>query len=307
MTTTILNGLTGIIIFLLYSTGYPADCTTNGNNWPATRSSAVPSARFILAMGANTGKLKYSEKDASDFAEALQARLSEPVYVCKILKVYPYEFANALKQLANLAQPQDEVFIYFSGHGRQQRDNSKDETDCYDEVLVTAYSHDPNTENIKDDKLVKLITGIKAERITTVIDTCFASGMLRAKGCGRLKSKYDSQYSEVFDPSLPLCQNESFQSLPGLPGILYAAAQEGEDAFEIKGEGGLFTQKFLAYLTSQPNTLKLETALEKAFAETVNELASSDYENCRQHPQQWLNGSEVKVETSERHTGAGTP
>ena len=72
----------------------------------------------------------------------------------------------------------DDVFLYYSGHGFQQRDDNADETDQLDETLVpvdvTVDEDGVPQGMIRDDELAVLLAQLQGRRVQVVIDSCHA-------------------------------------------------------------------------------------------------------------------------------------
>ena len=70
----------------------------------------------------------------------------------------------------------DDVFLYYSGHGFQQRDENADETDRLDETLVpvdvTVDGNGVPQGMITDDEVAALLARLPGRRAQIVIDSC---------------------------------------------------------------------------------------------------------------------------------------
>ena len=70
----------------------------------------------------------------------------------------------------------DNVFLYYSGHGFQQRDDNGDETDGLDETLVpvdvTVDGNGVPRGMITDDEMAALLAQLPGRRVQVVIDAC---------------------------------------------------------------------------------------------------------------------------------------
>ena len=214
------------------------------NCWKSINRTKTPTS-FVLAMGANTKGLKMSNFDAVSFAKGIQKRFRIPSSnICVLKNVKLWEFEYALERLATLVHQPDQVFIYFSGHGAKLVDHSGDEKDCYDEAFVTVHYSGKGIEFLSDDAFVYLVNKLKTNNIITVIDTCFASGLLRGV-CQHTKSKFLKSTKQKHK----VCRVT--RKLKPLKGILYAAAKEDQVAWELP-DGGLFTSTFLKYMKKYP-------------------------------------------------------
>lgn len=227
-----------VLIFLSNNVNASAlNCWKNHTKTPTS---------FVLAMGANTKGLKMSNFDAISFAKGIQKRFRIPSSnICVVKNVKRWQFEYVLERLAKLVHSEDQVFIYFSGHGTKLVDHSGDEKDCYDEAFVTVNYSGKGIGYLSDDAFVYLVNKLKTKKILTVIDTCFASGLLRGS-CQNTKSKFLKNTKQKHKK----CRVRSkFQ--PTLKGVLYAAAKEDQAAWELR-DGGLFTSTFLKYLKRYP-------------------------------------------------------
>ena len=70
----------------------------------------------------------------------------------------------------------DDVFLFYSGHGFQQRDDNGDETDRLDETLVpvdvTVDGNGVPRGMITDDEMAALLAQLPGRRVQVVIDAC---------------------------------------------------------------------------------------------------------------------------------------
>ncbi len=215
------------------------------NCWKTINHTKAPKS-FVLAMGANTKGLKMSNFDAASFAKGIQKRFGIPSSnICVLKNVKRWEFEYVLQRLAILVHQQDQVFIYFSGHGAKLVDNSGDEKDCYDEAFVTVHYSGKGIEFLSDDAFIYLVNKLKTNKIITVIDTCFAAGLLRGV-CQYTKSKFlkSTKYKHK------VCRVRT-RKPKLLKGTLYAAAKEDQAAWELP-DGGLFTSTFVKYMKKYP-------------------------------------------------------
>jgi len=290
---------------LLYAT---ERCAQLPNNWPFTTISTP--AHFILSLGANTQDLVKANQDAREFAKILQQHLQQKfpanqniIYSCVLGNVTRQELDESLEKLQQLVKLSDEVYIYFSGHGTQ-RSNEVTETDCLDEMLVPFYKNSaqdktPDSELMRDDEFAEEINEIANKvqnKITTILDTCFSSGMLRAPGCN-LKAKMIPKQGDE-EPVLPAKICAVNRQLQRLKGTLYTASREDQMAFETSS-GGLLTQTLLKYWQ-----LDLSQSLDKVFVKAAKELANKELAvkelagnfSCQQHPEKWENGALIPLQ-----------
>lgn len=87
---------------------------------------------------------------------------------------------EALDALAGRAEPDDVVYVHYSGHGSQQSDASGDEPDGLDETLVPHDGRTTDVPDILDDELDEHLSRIKARRVVVVLDSCHSGTATRS-------------------------------------------------------------------------------------------------------------------------------
>jgi hypothetical protein len=268
------------LVFLLFFLSFQAIAAVPC--WNNLKYNSSTPAKFILAMGANTGDLKNTNHDAENFVNVIRQRFHVPnSNVCLIKNVKHFQFKSSLKTLAKIVDSKDQVFIYFSGHGTQVPDNTSDELNCVDEALIPFDFTGKRYQAISDDLFVSWINKINTNNIVSVIDTCFSGGMFRGdKMCQNAKSKF--WLMDYISSLLPkkTCKVKPLKTK--IKGVLYAAAKESQTAWEI-AEGGFFTVYFLKNIKAYPNK-----TLEGIFEITANEIKlESSKCDIQQQPQRW--------------------
>ncbi len=93
--------------------------------------------------------------------------------------------------------PGDRIYFYFSGHGLQVKDVSKDEEDGMDEALSTydiKAGEADWTNVILDDDLEALLEKMKGRAVTLVIDACHSGTISRALSAEKLSGMSGARY-----------------------------------------------------------------------------------------------------------------
>ena len=211
---------------------------------------------FMLAAGANVGKLTMTSFDLKNFSQAMQKHFEIPKsQICQLPNAFKAEMQAALQSLNKVLIPNDLVIIYFSGHGTQITDDNGDEQDGADEVLVT-YDIKCKRKIIKDDywrddNFVSSVNSLVTNRILTVMDTCHAAGAILGPSSPQLKnsrSKYFVKgiFGDVEHTYYPdnIIKNKTV-NFNTLKGLLLAASGEAQEAREFPDKGGIFTANFL--------------------------------------------------------------
>jgi hypothetical protein len=155
-----------------------------------------------------------------------------------------YEGMNgAFEQLRERIAPNDDVFIYYSGHGGRQPVSDPDER-CA-ESLVT-YDGQAFVDTEVEAKLKGL--SAKANRLVVLLDACHSGGVTtRSKGDGRFASKYIARSGggeACMRPVNMLKRNiQSRGPGSGAQNYVYiAAARDNEVSLDEAAGGGVATQ-----------------------------------------------------------------
>ena len=174
-------------------------------------------------------------------------------------------FRAKFDQLVKQARQNDEVVVYFAGHGSQQRDLKGDERDDYDETLVFHDSRTGNVTDLVDDDFRDMLVRLhgKTQNIVVVLDSCNSASATRGDETGTL-----TRYAEP-DPEGGQRGGDAAKKVAGdgrpsltrenLPGmVIMAAAADGTSALERDG-AGIFT-KALTEALGGPGPNKLTYA-----------------------------------------------
>jgi hypothetical protein len=86
----------------------------------------------------------------------------------------------ALKQIVAQSQPDEFIYIHYSGHGSQAHDANGDEDDGRDETLVPQDGRTPGVKDITDDELSELLADLKAKDVLVVLDSCHSGTATRS-------------------------------------------------------------------------------------------------------------------------------
>ncbi|EPQ53884.1 peptidase C14, partial [Gloeophyllum trabeum ATCC 11539] len=85
---------------------------------------------------------------------------------------------NAMRWLVNDAQPNDSLFIHYSGHGEQTRDLEGDEVDGLDEAILPLDHQKAGMiiDDLMNEMMVRPLP--RGCRLTAVFDSCHSGSML---------------------------------------------------------------------------------------------------------------------------------
>lgn len=235
---------------------------------------------FLLAAGAEVGNLKFANRDAQRFKTAMQKYFQIPdAQTCVLENVYRQDWEEALQELRRRLNPNDLAIIYFSGHGSTAKDNSGDEADFNDEVLVTydvqtvlaQLEQEERCDELvmRDDRFVSLVNALPTKRVLTVIDTCLSGGMympaIELTGAPpQLKFFISGCFGNQLRPF------DRASSIQYLKGVLLSATddQTNAAAYEFPNQGGIFTTVLLEAL----NQAAVGSSFQEIFTQTANRV-----------------------------------
>jgi hypothetical protein len=261
--------------------------STNPTCWKKVSKHGKKAKTFILAMGANTGKLRKANQDARQFKNAMQKRFNVPSQqVCFLKNVYRNQFEKALKDLKGRVKKNDRVIIFFSGHGSYVKDQKGgEESDHLDDVLITLdvrnIKKPKRNQVITDDRLVQLVNALPTRCILTFIDACHAGGMYMKpeNGASQTREKFFAKGDLGTFPRPLKAAYQKAGKFARINGVVFAAAKESQKAWE-DNTGGIFTTIFLKQLKRHP-----KATLNKIFNYTAKEVRKSKRTGKPQHPQ----------------------
>ncbi len=148
---------------------------------------------------------------------------------------------------------EDEVVIYFAGHGSQLRERDEtDEPDGLDETLV-LYDSTRLDRQLTDDEFNALLAQVhsKTQNITVILDSCNSATATRAANNtarARLWTRDFDDDEPVGD--LPIYDDYVPASLPGI--VVLSAAGDSTAALETDGYG-IFTDALIDVLSKSDN------------------------------------------------------
>ncbi|KAL5504708.1 hypothetical protein ACEPAH_7371 [Sanghuangporus vaninii] len=153
---------------------------------------------------------------------------------------------HEIKELVKDAQPGDNLFFYFSGHGSQVEDQDDDEDDGKDEELIVLVSCDGQL--LVDDELHEILVKPIPEgcHLTAVLDCC-SSGTGLDLPYNALQAEKDACNSTERTPSRPIRRKHSKGNVVLLSACADAeyAAEKTDLGDEYRRVRGMLTKAFI--------------------------------------------------------------
>lgn len=158
---------------------------------------------------------------------------------------------RAFDELESKLGGDDQVFIYYSGHGGRQLVREEGVERCA-ESLITVEGQ-PFTDAEMEDRLKRL--SAKSQKTIVFLDACHSGGVTtRSVGSAPFAPKSYSAGQSCVKPTNVLTRSISAPRPPGSGGANFvhiAAARDSEVSLDQPGRGGVATQAWLACLAGQ--------------------------------------------------------
>ena len=133
------------------------------------------------------------DKDVPYVLEILNAAKYGQIITCINEEATKAGIVSAFQTLTQSCQPNDIVYIHYSGHGQQMKDIGNDEADALDECWIPydAYRKPSDTyrgeKHLVDDEVNMLLTNIRNKigtggKMLVVIDACHSGDATRGQG-----------------------------------------------------------------------------------------------------------------------------
>lgn len=236
-------------------TGAPPELIFSGGRSIRAGAGAIPIGDKALLIGINDyqgteSDLQGTSADVRNVAEALIGTFGwDPNNVYTVLddKATAENIVAVIKVLLiDSTRPGDQVFLYYSGHGTQIPDQSGDEQDQKDEVIVSA-----DLKAIPDDLFDEALRLIEDRRVTVIFDSCFsgtATRDLEAPLAGSRLWQADSSRGLSRAKAPPPDLSNGGLTRPGPRRNVWSAVSDQEVALEDASAApprGVFTSRFI--------------------------------------------------------------
>ena len=223
--------------------------------------------------------LKYCADDCKELAEALTLATKQFKEI-EIIALHDQGIKPNLEEVINsikkfrLAQPEDTILFYFSGHGELDRDNRpvlgitdtkviKNETD-------NSLSFDPET-GLKLDRLLEEFRNSPAQSQLIWLDACQAKAVINGE-----QNNANGQIIAVLN-------QESQQTRPGKNFFAMLSCDQTERSWEFDELGhGLFTYSLIKGLQGNAANTEGKIGVNSLFNYVKNNIA--EYLKLKKHP-----------------------
>jgi hypothetical protein len=133
------------------------------------------------------------DKDVPYVLEILNTAKYEQIITCVNEEATKAGIVSAFQTLTQSCQPNDIVYIHYSGHGQQMRDVGNDESDALDECWIPYDAYRKPSEKYRgekhlvDDEVNMLLTNIRNKigdrgKMLVVVDACHSGDATRGQG-----------------------------------------------------------------------------------------------------------------------------
>ena len=133
------------------------------------------------------------DKDVPYVLEILNAAKYEQIITCVNEEATKVGIVSAFQTLTQSCQPNDIVYIHYSGHGQQMRDIGNDEADALDECWIPYDAYRKPSEayrgekHLVDDEVNMLLANIRNKigaggKMLVVVDACHSGDATRGQG-----------------------------------------------------------------------------------------------------------------------------
>lgn len=234
-------------------------------------------ARRALLIGINdyrnVAPLRGSLNDIASMQEVLVTRWGftpDQITVVQDAAATRAGILAALDQLVRTAQPNDFVYIHYSGHGSQVKDLNGDEPDGLDETIVPQDGRGAGVPDITDDELDALFARLRTKRAVIVLDSCHSGTATRAVDVQTRSVPQDSRL-DLYQHAAST-QTRAIVSGTTPAYVLFSAAASNQEALDGPIDGTY--HGFFSYALSRSAAgMSTQASPREIFAGATAELA----------------------------------
>jgi WD40 repeat protein len=253
---------------------------------------------YILAVGINAYKntkynLNYAGADAQALSEAIEKKgqgIFGKVYKTLLTDSSATKegIAQAFKEIADRAKPQDSFIFFYAGHGILIENNVSDADKIFylvphDVTQITDVSNELTSKGISAELLREWTTRINAGKQLIMLDACQSGGAIKA-------------FTER-----GLAEEKAILQLARSAGIVILAATGTEQqAIEFKRLGhGVFTYALLQGLSGEadgnPSDRVITVSEIEGFLDRKVPELTKEYRGTTQYPQRYSRGQDFPL------------
>jgi len=180
---------------------------------------------------------------------------------------------DGLDWLVSGSQAGDKVLFYFSGHGAQVSDASRDESDGLDETLCPVETTLTRQGMITDDEVNERLKRLNGRQVLVVIDSCHSGTITKGNIPKGVQLK-----TPLFTKPLPETKAITNESLVNSSTqgemIVYSAVASNQVAIDTT-DGGIFTSAFLKVIEEKKGKI--------SHKEILDVVKQASTEACQQY------------------------
>src|ERR1700733_6894245 len=176
----------------------------------------------------------------------------------------------AVRSIVAISEPQDTIYIHYSGHGSQVEDLNGDEEDGLDETLVPQDGRTNGIRDIVDDELDDIFSGLRTHNVVVVLDSCHSGTATRSFDV-RARSVPQDMRIGLYKTGVTGMTKRGINPLKKARLVAIGAAADDEEALDGPIDGnyhGFFTYALARALTAANS----DATPRDIFAAVVQEL-----------------------------------
>jgi uncharacterized caspase-like protein len=177
---------------------------------------------------------------------------------------------GAIRQIVAISEPQDTIYLHYSGHGSQVEDLNGDEEDGLDETLVPQDGRTNGVRDIVDDELDDIFSQLRTHNVIVVLDSCHSGTATRSFDI-RARSVPQDKRIDLYKTGVTGMTKRGITPLKKARLVAIGAAADDEEALDGPIEGnyhGFFTYALARALTAANS----DVTPREIFAVVVQEL-----------------------------------
>ena len=176
----------------------------------------------------------------------------------------------AIRHIVAVSEPQDTIYIHYSGHGSQVEDLNGDEEDGLDETLVPQDGRTNGVRDIVDDELDDIFSSLRTHNVIVMLDSCHSGTATRSFDV-RARSVPQDMRIDLYKTGVTGMTKRGINPLKKARLVAIGAAADDEEALDGPIDGnyhGFFTYALARALTAADG----DATPRQIFAVVVQEL-----------------------------------